>query len=51
MSVCQLTLVDKEGRLGDFNDMVVRMNPVPIPGALLLLGAGLCRLAVRKRQQ
>jgi hypothetical protein len=40
-----------EGLYGDFNDMVIRMQAVPIPGALLLLGAGLTRLVAYARRR
>jgi hypothetical protein len=35
----------------DFNDKIVTMNPVPLPGAVLLLGAGLARLAAYARRR
>lgn len=35
----------------DYNDMVVGLTPVPVPGALLLLGAGLVRLAAYSRKR
>jgi hypothetical protein len=35
----------------DFNDKIVSMNPVPLPGAVLLLGAGMARLAAYARRR
>lgn len=42
------TLVKKEGKIGDYNDMVVRIAPiaaVPEPGTLALFGTGLPGIA------
>jgi hypothetical protein len=35
----------------DYNDLVMSVKPVPLPGALLLLGAGLVRLASYARRK
>jgi hypothetical protein len=35
----------------DYNDMVVQLSPVPLPGALLLLGGGLVRLLAYSRRR
>jgi hypothetical protein len=40
-----------EGKYGDFNDMAVRVTGVPLPGAVLLLGAGMARLAAYARRR
>jgi hypothetical protein len=40
-----------EGLYGDFNDMAIRITAVPLPGALLLLGAGMARLVAYARRR
>jgi hypothetical protein len=42
--------IDREG-FGDYNDMVVKFSTVPLPGAVLLLGGGLVRLAAYARRR
>ncbi len=39
------TLLNREGNMGDYNDMVVRITPIPEPGTLVLLGTGLIGVA------
>jgi hypothetical protein len=42
--------ITREG-FGDYNDMVVKFSAVPLPGAVLLLGAGMARLAAYARRR
>ncbi len=39
------TLVNREGNMGDYNDMVVRITPLPEPSTLVLFVAGLLGVA------
>jgi hypothetical protein len=40
-----------EGHWGDFNDMVVKVQPVPLPPSVLLLGSGLLGLGLLGRRR
>jgi hypothetical protein len=42
--------ISREG-LGDYNDMVVKFSTVPLPGAVLLLGAGMARMVAYARRR
>ena len=46
-----LKLNGSEGGIGDFNDMVVRITPVPEPATLLLLGSGLVGAGIFGRKR